>query len=285
MKRIPTIRPAKPQSLLVTLLGDYWKGRTDHIPSAALVGLLAEFGIGAVGARSALSRLAARGLLVRSQRGRYTFYGLTEKALRTLDEGARRIFAFGATEKHWDGRWSVVAFSVAESDRDLRHVLRTRLRWLGFAPVYAGVWISPDGDLDAAGSALDELGVADGMLFRAEALPRGGKKTDPLSAWDLRVLRRDYERFVRRFEPYRERLRRKQVTPREALVERTRLMDAWRAFPREDPDLPAEFLPRDWPRKAARALFLEVYDGLGAMAEERVREIVAASLEDMEAVA
>ena len=268
---------AKPQRLLVTLLGDYWKGRSDHIPSAALVLLLAEFGVGTVGARSALSRLASRGLLVRSQRGRRTFYGLTERAQRILDDGARRIFAFGAGDSHWSGAWSVVAFSVAESDRDLRHVLRSRLRWLGFAPLYAGLWISPRRDLEPVARALDELGVKSATMFRADAVPWRRNGVGPVGAWDLKKLRARYEGFIRRCAKEQDRLERGTITPREALVERTRLMDAWREFPREDPELPAEFLPRDWPRRRARELFLEAYDGLGTMAERRVREVVAAT--------
>jgi phenylacetic acid degradation operon negative regulatory protein len=265
----------RPQHLLVTLLGDYWKGRAEPIPSAALVELLAEFGITALAARSALSRLTARGLLVRSQEGRRTFYILTDRAQRTLDDGARRIFSFGASDTHWDGRWSIVAFSVAEEDRDRRHVLRTRLRWLGFAPLYAGVWVSPHRDVEPLVRTLDELGIDDSTLFEAEALPRKRGNGTPLRAWDLSDLRRRYDAFVRRFSRDRERVRAGKISPREALVGRTELMDAWRAFPREDPDLPVEFLPRDWPRREARALFVELYDGLGAMAERRVAEIVA----------
>ncbi|MGH7823046.1 MAG: PaaX family transcriptional regulator, partial [Candidatus Binatia bacterium] len=268
---------ARPQHLLVTLLGDYWKGRKDHIPSAALVKILGEFEVSGLAARSALSRLTARGLLVRSQRGRRTFYGLTDRAQRTLDEGARRIFSFGATDGHWDGKWSVVAFSVAEADRDRRHVLRSRLRWLGFAPLYAGVWVSPRGDLERVAGMLDELGIEDATLFRAEALPRRGDGAGPLRAWSLAELRRRYQGFIRRFSGLRSRLRAGKIAPREALRDRTRLMDAWRAFPREDPELPVEFLPRDWPRREARALFLELYDGLGEMAERRVAELVAES--------
>jgi phenylacetic acid degradation operon negative regulatory protein len=200
---------------------------------------------------------------------------LTDRAQRTLDEGARRIFSFAAADTHWDGRWSVVAFSVAETDRDRRHVLRSRLRWLGFAPLYAGVWVSPERDLERVARAIDELGIEDATLLRAEALPRRGQGSGPLRAWSLEDLRRRYETFIRRFSPHRGRLRAGRIAPREALLDRTRLMDAWRAFPREDPDLPAEFLPRGWPRRRARELFLEVYDGLGSMAERRIAEIVA----------
>ena len=121
---------------------------------------------------------------------------------------------------------------------------------------------------------LDDVGVSNASLFRAEvsSYTRYG---DPVGAWDLRELRGRYEAFIRRFTPYRGRLRGGRIKPREALVDRTRIMDAWRSFPREDPDLPSEFLPSDWPRRDARELFLEIYEGLGAMAERRVNEIVA----------
>ena len=39
-------------------------------------------------------------------------------------------------------------------------------------------------------------------------------------------------------------------------------MDAWRAFPWSDPDLPAELLPEAWPRTEARELLVRLYDGL-----------------------
>jgi phenylacetic acid degradation operon negative regulatory protein len=52
-------------------------------------------------------------------------------------------------------------------------------------------------------------------------------------------------------------------------------MNAWRQFPREDPDLPAELVPGDWPRPAAHALFYDIYHGLAPMAEVRVAQVVA----------
>ena len=52
-------------------------------------------------------------------------------------------------------------------------------------------------------------------------------------------------------------------------------MDAWRAFPWSDPDLPAELLPEAWPRTEARELLVRLYDGLADAATAYVEEIVA----------
>ena len=59
------------------------------------------------------------------------------------------------------------------------------------------------------------------------------------------------------------------------LIARTELMDTWRRLPSLDPELPSSLLPAGWPRGRCREIFMQVYDGLGPLAELRVRQIVA----------
>lgn len=264
----------KAQHLLITVLGDYWWCRPEPLPSTGLIRVLAEFGVGPDGTRSALSRLTRRGLLERSQQGRNTYYALTRQAVRMLQEGAERLFGFGAGEQPWDGNWSLVAFSIPEQERTLRHVLRTRLRWLTFGPLYDGLWISPHPRLEAAADLLDELGISTATLFSARMLPRSTNGEDWLHVWDLESLRRQYEEYIRRMQPLLLRVREGRVEASEAMLARTRVMDAWRAFPEQDPDLPAEFLPADWPREAARSVCMEIYETLKPKAEQRFNELI-----------
>ncbi len=272
---------AQPQRLLATLLGDYWRSKSIPIPSAALVAMLSEFGIGHDGARSALSRLSRRGMLRCVRQGRRTAYELTSSALAYLDDGAEVIFGFGPCGPPWDEMWSLIAFSVAERERSTRHQLRSRLRWLTFAPLYDGLWISPHDRLTDAAALVDELGLDQVTLFRAANVIVPGAQgrslrtgVDVRKVWQLDELRTHYERFVEQFGPLRQRVRAGQVTASEALVMRTEVMSGWRHFPREDPDLPAEFMPPDWPRPAAHELFHQIYDGLGPMAKVRVAQLV-----------
>src|SRR5207248_2955383 len=113
----PGAAAQRPPRLLLTLLGDYWWQRTEPLPSAAIVGLLAEFGVSDSAARAALSRLTRNGLLVTSRSGRRTFVQLSARAADVLNDGARRIFTFGETPAPWDGMWSLVAFSIPEQYR------------------------------------------------------------------------------------------------------------------------------------------------------------------------
>ncbi len=272
----------RPPRLLLTLLGDYWWQRTEPLPSAAIVGLLAEFGVSDSAARAALSRLTRNGLLVTSRSGRRTFVRLSARAADILDDGARRIFSFGASPAAWDGMWSLVAFSIPEEHRAARDELRKKLRWLGFAPLYDGLWVSPR---DHAGEVIDrlkELGISTATAFRATALPLPGGEpiaaaaTEiPGRAWDLSGLKDRYEEFITFAGLLRDQTEAGQISVADALVARTRVMNEWRAFPALDPDLPDELLPPAWPRAAARELFIACYDLLGPVATRRVRQIIA----------
>lgn len=271
----------RPPRLLLTLLGDYWWQRTEPLPSAGLVMLLAEFGVSDAAARAALSRLVRNGLLITSKEGRRTFHRLSDRAAAILDDGARRIFSFGLSTSDWDGMWSVVAFSIPEHSRASRHLLREQLRWLGFAPLYDGVWVSPRDHAAQATRQLAELGIDTATVFRATTVPGTPDGGLPQGAWDLDVLRAEYDSFISSTRTLRERTQAGTVSPTEALVARTEVMNQWRGFPGLDPELPDELLPAGWPRGQARELFISTYDALGPLAEHRVRQVLARCAPDL----
>jgi len=270
----------RPPRLLLTLLGDYWWRRTEPLPSAAIVALLAEFGISDSAARAALSRLTRNGLLTTSRSGRRTFHQLSARAAAILDDGARRIFSFGsAVAVAWDGMWSLVAFSIPEHNRAARDELRKALRWLGFGPLYDGLWVSPRDHSEEVLTRLRELGIGSATAFRATAVD--GVPDIAARAWDLDGLRAGYDEFIAFASLLRDQATAGEIAPLEALVARTRMMSEWRAFPAMDPDLPAELLPPAWPREEARALFIACYDVLAPLAAHRVRQIIARYSSDL----
>jgi phenylacetic acid degradation operon negative regulatory protein len=265
----------RPPRLLLTLLGDYWWRRTEPLPSAALVALLAEFGVSDSAARAALSRLTRNQLLVTSKSGRRTVVRLSERAARILDDGGSQIFSFGRASRPWDGLWSLVAFSIPEQNRAARDSLRKQLRWLGFAPLYDGLWVSPRDRAVEVITQLAELGITTATAFRASTVPGVSPGGLPQRAWDLDNLQQRYMGFIANTGRLRERTLAGRVSPVAALVARTRVMDEWRGFPELDPDLPGDLLPDAWPRAAARELFTTTYDLLGPLAAHRVRQIIA----------
>ncbi|MDY7102150.1 MAG: PaaX family transcriptional regulator C-terminal domain-containing protein [Actinomycetota bacterium] len=264
---------SQPQLLLLTLFVDYWLGRTEHLPSAALVALLGEFGVSPAGGRAALSRLARRNLLASEKRGRRTYYRLSPTSDEFLDWRTGETLRSGLGSKPWDGRWTAIAYSIPDDQRQARGPLRNRLRSLGFAALYDGLWISPHPPPRALYDALEALEDASVTVFVAESLDRRDG-SDPVEAWDLTHLREAYDEFVARFGPLRDRVVAGEVGTAEALVARTEIMNYWRQLARLDPELPIELLGDDWPRADARKLFVAVYDALGPLAEVRFAAIL-----------
>jgi phenylacetic acid degradation operon negative regulatory protein len=264
---------ANPQHLILGLFTDYWFETDEGLPSAALVALLGDFGISPVSARAAMGRLARRGVLEVRKEGRRTYYRLTPTAARALEQTQRRVTAFGAADRPWDGLWTTVVFSVPDDQRDLRHVIRRRLGFLGYAAVYDGVWMSPHADHEQTVELLESVGVRSATVLRS-TLTHAQGGGDPLGAWDLDAIQSDYEEFIAEYTPLLGRVTEGRVGSAEALVARTTVKDVWREMVGTDPELPANLLPGDWPAGRARAVFAQIYDILGPLAEVRVRQLL-----------
>ena len=273
-RRLPR---AKSQRLLITLFGDYWDEGDRPFPSGGLVRVLEEFGIAHSNARAALRRLTERGVLERTKEGRRTSYQPTERTTRILDRGRSRIFSRDEGLK-WDGTWTLIAFSLPLEDGDLRRLLRSRLRWLTFWPIYDATWVTPHDRFDAAREQLADLEIGDALVLRSadvDLLPGGRSRLD--DAWRLGELAKAYLDYFERFEPLWDRAMSGVTTPDEALVSRGELVDEWRALVRDDPDLPLEFLPDGFPRRQARLVFLETHEALAGPARRRFDELMAAA--------
>lgn len=265
----------EPQYLLITLLGDYWFRRKELIPSAALVSLLKEFGVSESSARQAMRRLTARQLLVYERVGRNAFYGTRLNSGVAAAEQLRGALGFGSGYPEWDGKWTVVSYSVPEKDRDVRRWLRTGLRAQKFGLLNDAIWVTPHDRVAEAEELLDRLSVTDASIMRAELMPRTSGVSSYNDVFELETLRQDYLDFIARHEPTMAWASSGRVTPAEALVLRTQLMNDWRSFRAKDPELPEVLLPFDWPRKHAYAVFTSIYDSIGATAESRFRQILA----------
>lgn len=259
------------QGLAVTLLADYTVRTGAWLPSAAIVALLAEAGVGPAAARTAISRLARRGVLEGDRHGRHSSYRLTRAAAADLAVGGAWIASYGTDAESWAGWWTLIAFSLPQDEAVRRRALRTRLRWAGFAPLYDALWISPR-ELTADDRARLAAATRGAFTaFRARHAVPGGLGRDPIEAWDVPAIAGRYEAFIREWGG----VSTAGLTGAVAVRARTEVMDAYRRFSTLDPGLPTALLPADWPRPAARRIFTAVYDGLAGAAATHVRTVAA----------
>jgi phenylacetic acid degradation operon negative regulatory protein len=276
--RVPRAQAGpSPQHLLTTLLGEYLDSADADLPSAAVIAMLAEFGVSESSARAALSRLVKRGLIAARGNRRPPVYHLTAQAIARHRARMQHFLDFGARPPRWTGEWVMASFSMPSSGQAVRHAVRRSLSALRFVGLYDSVWIRPGSDAAPARQALDELlSDVDGarwsvlhVRFDEEAGPHG-----PASAYDLTGLAAGYAAFTRRYAKLRVAARNGEVDAAQALVARTSAMDSWRTFPDIDPDLPEHLLPRPWPRQEARDTFLDIHSALGSLAQTRLVEVV-----------
>ena len=263
------------QSLAVTLVADYTMRTHAWLPSASIVALLDEAGIAAGAARTAISRLSRRGVLESSRDGRYSSYRLSSAAFSNLSAGGAWIAGFATRAYPWDGFWTLVSFSFPQEERSQRRALRGQLRWLGYAPLYDALWVSPDAPNPTVKDQLTTITRGTMTMFRARHVELA-TETDrsPIDAWDIDAIADRYNSFIRRWKPLLPRIRSRKLSGAAAVQSRTEIMDAYRQFPIIDPQLPIELMPARWPREDARAVFVAVYDGLAGQAQEHVRAVV-----------
>ncbi|MGD9961222.1 PaaX family transcriptional regulator [Nocardioides sp.] len=245
---------ASARSLLLTVLGEFVHPRHETVWTATLLDALGALGVEEKSARQALTRTATEGLLTSSRHGRRVLWALTPQGASLLDAGTSRIYGFLRERHPWDGRWLVLSVPIPETQRQLRHRLRTRLTWLGLGSPTSGLWITPDttknDDVDAV---LQELGLAEHAFAWVGPTSGSGDEDRLLAeAWDLADVEERYLAFLEDFGARR-------TAGASPFVNQVEMVQEWRRFPFLDPDLPGELLDQNWPGIRAADLFHELH--------------------------
>ncbi|MFI1762466.1 PaaX family transcriptional regulator C-terminal domain-containing protein [Streptomyces sp. NPDC020800] len=251
-----------PRSLIVTLYGAYGRSLPGPVPVAELIRLLAAVGVDAPSVRSSVSRLKRRGLLLPARTGSGAAgYGLSPEARQLLDDGDRRVYA---SAPPGDEGWVLAVFSVPESERQKRHVLRSRLAGLGFGTAAPGVWIAPARLYEETRHTLRRLRLDPYVdFFRGEHLGFAPTPEAVARWWDLTAIAKEHERFLDAHAPVLNAWQHRADTPpEEAYRDYLLALDSWRHLPYTDPGLPTPLLPADWPGVRSAEVFRALHERL-----------------------
>ncbi len=229
--------------VLSTLLGAH----PPELPVSALVRVGELFGIADGTLRVALTRLVAAGDLTASG-GTYRLTG------RLLERQRRQDESRSPRTRAWRGRWEIAVVSAERRSAGERAALRAELGALRLAALRDGVWIRPANLVrEIPAPVADHCTLAEGEI-------RGEPRALAASLWDLdswsATARAVLEAMAGATSPA------KRITIAAAIVRQ--MVD--------DPLLPAELMPGDWPGPALR----DAYDAFGLEFSDRLVDAVGA---------
>jgi phenylacetic acid degradation operon negative regulatory protein len=262
-------RATQPREFVVTVYGLYSRNDGGWLSIATLISLLGDLGVDESAVRSSISRLKRRGILEAVRREGTAGYELSEQALAILREGDHRIFQ---RKRATPGEgWLLAVFSVPESERHKRHVLRSQLTKLGFGTAAPGVWIAPAHLRKATEEVLRRLALdAYADLFHAEHLAFGDVTAKIGEWWDLSQLETLYGDFLDTHTPVLDRWQHQAPSDCAAFVDYVGVLTDWRRLPYLDPGLPAELLPANWAGMRAAEVFFALQTQLEGPAHAHV---------------
>jgi phenylacetic acid degradation operon negative regulatory protein len=264
-------RAPTPQAVAMTMLGRYCVPDNPVLSTQGYIDVLSRIGVSAQTSRLTLSRMTERGLLERHRRGRIAYFRATELGLTVVHNQENRTFHGTAAAPGRQDEWTILSFTIPESQRKERHLLRRRLAWEGFGLLRDGVWIAPgDHDLTEMYAALREIGVEQ----RIEAFT-GYPKFDDVQGmisrvWELDSLSERYQQFLAQWD-----VRDPAPAATDDLGRDLLLISTWRQLLRETPRLPAQHLPADWPAVRCQELFRTLHDQYAPTAAKLFEEVLA----------
>jgi len=255
--------------MIFTLYGDYISHYGNKIWIGSLIRLLEEFGHNSQSVRAAISRMNKQGWVQAEKTGNKSYYSLTRRGIRRIEEAAKRIFKLKPEE--WDGKWRILMYSIPEEIRSVRDELRKELIWSGFGTLSNSFWISANSLENEVYDLIDKYQIEDYVdFFVAEY--SGPKENIRLveKCWDLDEINKRYEEFIKIYsQKYiieKNKISKGQMTDADCFVERTKLVHEYRKFLFIDPGLPEELLPEKWLGSHAAALFADYYKELASPA-------------------
>ncbi len=251
--------------MIFTLYGDYISHYGSKIWVGSLIRLLSEFGHNDQSVRAAISRMNKQGWVQSEKIGNKSYYSLTDRGQRRIDEAGKRIFKL--MPEKWDGFWRIFMYNIPEEIRNVRDELRKELVWSGFGTLSNSCWISANDLEKQVFDLIEKYEIGDYVDFFISQYTGPHENIRLVEkSWNLEEINAKYQDFISEYsQKYiidKNKIQKGNKTDAECFVERTKLVHEYRKFLFVDPGLPEELLPEKWLGNHAASLFSDYYKEL-----------------------
>jgi phenylacetic acid degradation operon negative regulatory protein len=230
------------------------------VAGPVLLSVLADLGVSSSAARSLLLRMRREGWITSERSGRQAHYRLSpvlSAAEGRLDRHLR------GRQPEWNGSFTGVLFSVPERYRSYRDRLRRTAQLLGYVTLRPGLLIATTDRYSELVALLPAQPSGSQLLALTLAFSTDDSRRMARQLWDL-------DGFATRCQKALATADRHTTAAQQAPI---RGAEALRAFAAatlplfeataNDPDLPAELLPEDWPAAQLGAALRRAFEVFG----------------------
>lgn len=260
---------ATPQQLLLSFFGRFvldQEAKT-YVSSRVLLDVLRPLDVTETATRAALTRMVRAELLQRQQTGRVAAFGLTPRSVEVLRQGRTRVVSERPFTPDSD-EWTLLSYTVPESRRDVRHQLRSELQWAGFGRLRDGLWIAPG--IVEPERILNRIDApdADTYVFAGKAVGGIPPERFVRTTWNLDHIASEHQRFIRTWSNLHQAMSNPVTTI-------TAIGADWLQLLRQDPGLPLQYLPSDWPAQQSVATYRTALELLQDPAQAMLDRMIA----------
>ena len=246
-----------PISYFVYSAFSYYGGRHGgELPGSWFVRGLTALGRSEDAVRQTLYRMEQDGELIGRRARRTKFYRPSAYALAEIDAGTEKLF--GRRAEPWDGQWTCVHVGLRKpAMAKQRERVIALLAVEGFARVDANLFAHPRRAEGRLYEALPAASRSEVVILRS--VPGNAESTDALAAlWKVTNLGRRYAKLDAQLQRV-EHTATRRMNDFEAFRLRFAVVFGFLGVAWDDPKLPQELLPQDWPGARARALAAHLY--------------------------
>ncbi|MEA3295970.1 MAG: PaaX family transcriptional regulator C-terminal domain-containing protein [Patescibacteria group bacterium] len=173
--------------------------------------------------------------------------GWIKEDLCLTKKGAQRLNNFipiYSKKRKWNKNWYLVSYDIPEIKRKYRNILRHNLKELGFGEVHASLWISPFDFSKDVEKIVDYYHLSRFVILAVSN--KIGKEESRIFAekiWKLKETNKKYKFIIKKS---------KNINPKNLIFEYLSIF-------KKDPQLPNEFLPKDWVGDKAYLIFKKYF--------------------------
>jgi len=242
-----------------------------QLPGPMLIRLLADLGMSQAAARSVLLRMRREGWIEARRSGREARYrlapaiGLAQARIEAQLRGRRPA---------WGGAFSGILYEVPEQARSFRDRLRRTAQLLGYATLHPGLLIAASDRWEELTGLLPPA-PADSQLLRTQlTLSMADSRQIAARLWRLDELADRYRSVAATAAKQVEIADRNPAGPQALRAFAAAALPIFEVST-DDPDLPAELLPADWPGSQLGMVLYQAFQAFHPLMADYLASLVS----------